>query len=37
LDGHGTQVNPVYHELPAIEAEKMRPETELDRSNIRFV
>jgi hypothetical protein len=37
LDGHGTQVNPVYHELPATEVEKMRPETELDRSNIRFV
>lgn len=33
LDGHGTQINPVYHELPGSEVEKMRPETELERSN----
>ncbi|OKP09716.1 hypothetical protein PENSUB_4987 [Penicillium subrubescens] len=37
LDGHGTQVNPVYHELPGSEVEKMRPEPELGRSNTRYV
>lgn len=37
LDGHGTQIAPVYHELPASEVEKVRPETELERSNTRYV
>lgn len=29
LDGDGTQINPVYHELPGSEVEKTRPESAL--------
>jgi hypothetical protein len=37
LDGHGTHIKPVYHELPGSEVEKTRPETELERLNTPYV
>ncbi|OOQ91259.1 peptidase aspartic [Penicillium brasilianum] len=33
LDGHGTQIKPVYHELPDSQVENTRPEPEIQRSN----
>ncbi|KAF3395854.1 hypothetical protein F1880_006818, partial [Penicillium rolfsii] len=36
LDAHGTQINPVYHELPGSGVVKMRPEPELERPNTRY-
>ncbi|KAJ5461729.1 uncharacterized protein N7458_003281 [Penicillium daleae] len=37
LDGHGTQITPVYHELPGSAVEKTRPEPELERPNTPYV
>lgn len=36
LDGDGTQIAPVYHELPGSEVEKIRPEAAIQSSHTTY-
>jgi hypothetical protein len=36
LDGHGTQIKPVYHELQGSQVENTRPGPEMQQSNTAY-